>query len=414
MCTYRDELIISVNAPHHFLKADEKMQEEAKSRDWIMARITSSEEAVAGEVCISAISVSATDYQTSDTNPIGLTTGLRYMIHGTEPFDPSVMPRNPRRSTSMGMNSLLLQETSPTSVMGLSVRPVLPPYGRQSSGMITGLPSSLRELAPLSMSPGAATSKNEGYFPPMMPAVVPPIPEAPVAPTPTPASSEKADTVPSPPIQEATVPAPSAGHIETPSADKPSLSPVAESTPTTIPTGPPPIRTSHYRTSSRSTLSPTFRDTPLFAPSSLGRPASVASSHSTHSRGIPIGIPGGKAAPAMAITSSTGSGNFSPGSQGWAVGRPPSGSSLATSQRDNASGTGTGTGSEATGSPLGLGTASTTTSTTSGFSSMARTISRGFSIKPQRSSSGEGGTSGPSVKGKQSAADILKQYGESR
>jgi autophagy-related protein 11 len=40
----------AVNAPHHFLKADEKMKEEAKSRDWIMARITGTEEAVAGEV----------------------------------------------------------------------------------------------------------------------------------------------------------------------------------------------------------------------------------------------------------------------------------------------------------------------------------------------------------------------------
>jgi hypothetical protein len=44
------KLICIVNAPHHFLKADERMQEEAKSREWIMARITSSEEAVAGEV----------------------------------------------------------------------------------------------------------------------------------------------------------------------------------------------------------------------------------------------------------------------------------------------------------------------------------------------------------------------------
>lgn len=47
-----------VNAPHHFLKADEKMKEEAKSRDWIMARITGTEEAVAGDVSqISCIGV---------------------------------------------------------------------------------------------------------------------------------------------------------------------------------------------------------------------------------------------------------------------------------------------------------------------------------------------------------------------
>jgi hypothetical protein len=353
--------------------------------------------------------------QTSETNPIGLTTGLRYMIHGTEPFDPSGMPRNPRRSTSMGMNSLLLQETSPTSVMGLSNRPVLPPYGRQTSGMISGLPTSLRELAPLSMSPSATTPKSEGYFPPMMPVLIPQISDAPAAP----ASPAQASITPNPPISEATVPAPSTGQLEAAPADQPTLSPVAESTPATVPKGPPPIRTSHYRTSSRSTLSPTFRETPLFAPSSLGRPASVASSHSTHSRGMPIGIPGGKSAPAMAITSSTGSGNFSPGSHGWAVGRPPSGSSVSASRRDSGSGsaigTGTGTGTGTTGSPLGLGSASGAMSTTSGFSSMARTISRGFSIKPQRTTSGEGASgSTPGVKGKQSAADILKQYGESK
>jgi hypothetical protein len=177
---------------------------------------------------------------------------------------------------------------------------------------------------------------------------------------------------------------------------------------------PPPINASHHRRSSRSTLSPTSRDAPIFAPSTLGRPASVASNHSTQSRGIPIGLPGGKSAPAMAITSSNGSGTFSPHSQtlGWTVGRPPSGSSFSTGQSQSQRDSGSGTGIK--GSPLGLGisSGSATNSTSGGLSSMARTISRGFSINKQRASSTSAGSSGGT--GGQRAADILKQYGESR
>jgi hypothetical protein len=231
-------------------------------------------------------------------------------------------------------------------------------------------------------------------------------------------------TAEEPPVvaEESSVPPPSSpsGPLGTP-VDVPADPPVAESSVSSVPMAPT-LSTSHYRRSSRSTLSPTSRDVPLFAPSSLGRPASVASSHSTHSRGLPIGVPGGKAAPAMALTSSTGSGNFSPGSHGW-VARPPSGSSLSPSQRESGTSTTAGTGSGGKGSPLGIGTASTsaassstsTSTSTGGLSSMARTISRGFSIKPQKSSGGasSAGSAGGAGKG-QSAADILKQYGESK
>jgi hypothetical protein len=330
------------------------------------------------------------------------------------------MPRNPRRSTSMGMNSLLLQDTSPTSVMGSSVRPVLPPFSTRTSGMISGLPTCLRETAPMTMSPSLAM-KGEGYFPPIMPSVMEQAVDEPIA------QIRPETTVREPAVtaEETSVPPPSSpsGQPETP-VDVPADPPVAESDAASVPMAPT-LSTSHYRRSSRSTLSPNSRDVPLFAPSSLGRPASVASSHSTHSRGLPIGIPGGKAAPAMAITSSTGSGNFSPGSHGW-VARPPSGSSLSPSQRESGTSgasTATGTGTGGKGSPLGIGTASTsaasastsTSTSTGGLSSMARTISRGFSIKPQKSSGGasSAGSAGGAGKG-QSAADILKQYGESK
>lgn len=313
------------------------------------------------------------------------------------------------------MNSLLLQDTSPTSVMGSSVRPVLPPFSTRTSGMISGIPTSLRETAPVTMSPSLAL-KSEGYFPPIMPSVMEQVVDEPIVRTSPEKLTEESPLV----AEETSVPPPSSpsGPLKTP-VDVPANPPVAESDAASVSMAPT-LSTSHYRRSSRSTLSPNSRDVPLFAPSSLGRPASVASSHSTHSRGLPIGIPGGKAAPAMAITSSTGSGNFSPGSHGW-VARPPSGSSLSPSQRDSGTSTAPGTGTGGKGSPLGIGTASTsaasasTSTSTGGLSSMARTISRGFSIKPQKSSGGTSSAGSAGNAGKApSAADILKQYGESK
>ena len=335
------------------------------------------------------------------------------------------MPRNPRRSTSMGMNSLLLQDTSPTSVMGSSARPVLPPFSTRTSGLISGLPTSLRETAPMTTSPSLAIHRNEGYFPPIMPSVMEQVSE----PTSASGMTERiaveprdslADTVMPvlPNDENVSIPPPSAGPPTTSQVDTAAAASVAETAPLPVPIAPS-LSANKYRRSSRSTLSPKSRDVPLFAPSSLGRSASVASSHSTQSRGLPIGGSGGKSAPAMAITSSTGSGNFSPGSHGF-IARPPSQSSFS-SQRDSGSGTGTGTGtasgSGTKGSPLGVGTPSAaSTSTSGGLSSMARTISRGFSIKPQRTggrTSSAGSAGGDGGKG-QSAADILKQYGESK
>ena len=268
----------------------------------------------------------------------------------------------------------------------------------------------------MTMSPSLAM-RGEGYFPPIMPSVMEQVVDEPIARTTPETTTDETSVI----AEDTSVPPPSSGPPETP-VDTPADPPVADSSAASIPMAPT-LSTSHYRRSSRSTLSPTSRDVPLFAPSSLGRPASVASSHSTHSRGLPIGIPGGKAAPAMAITSSTGSGNFSPGSHGW-VARPPSGSSLSPSQRESGTSgisTAPGTGTGGKGSPLGIGTASTsaasasTSTSTGGLSSMARTISRGFSIKPQKTNSGasSAGSAGGAGKG-QSAADILKQYGETK
>jgi hypothetical protein len=377
------------------------------------------------------------------------------------------MPRNPRRSTSMGLNSILIQDGpgSPSQVFNQSSRPSLPTSSadRQSSMTISGLPTSLRETAPLMMSPGGGSHRSEGYFPPILAASAFPQPLQSMAPSteaslsgdatmpsptdtftqvglPTPAVSlptESSTTAVQPPIpSNVTVPPPSSTSANA-QVDKPAplkLSPVDETpTQTRLSTSnipgavPAPIRTSHYRSSSRSTLSPTSRDTPLFAPSSVGRPASVASSHSTHSRGIPIGGPGGKSSPAMAITSSEGSGTgrFSPGSHGMTIGRPPSGSSFTASSSRMESGSGgsaLGISTGLKGSPLGIASASNSSGlgvglgtgggSGSGFGGMARTISRGFSVGKTRTTSENSAGSGAGKA--QTAAEILKQYGEKK
>lgn len=42
--------LTAVSAPHNFLKIDERWQEKVNTREWIMARIVTTDEAVAGDV----------------------------------------------------------------------------------------------------------------------------------------------------------------------------------------------------------------------------------------------------------------------------------------------------------------------------------------------------------------------------
>lgn len=391
----RSYAAFNVNAPHHFLKADGNRREWSDNRDWIMARITTCEEVVAGE--------------TPETNPFGITPGLRYQVHATEPFDPAAIPKFPRRSTSMGMNSLLLQDASPNQPS--RIRSFTPGTSAPSApmGMPTetpsGLSTSLRETAPVIMSPAVVTQKPDSYFPPM--------------------SSSPSSTDQSVDAADPTVPPPSTVQVEqvTPT-DQPKLSPVAESMTnskgSTIAAVP--MRTSHYRTSSRSTASPTLRDAPIFAPSYLGRPASVASSHSQHPHSIPIGAPGGKSAPAMAITTSDGgSGSHSPGDRGPFLDRRPSIPSLnPLGQRDEGgigrsplgtttipSGTGTGT-------RTGAGTPDDVAVSVSSGKVTPRTISRGFSIGGLGKKRTVSNASSVGADKTQTAVDILKQYEEKK
>ena len=352
------------------------------------------------------------------------------------------MPRLARRSTSMGVNSLLLQDASPKQ----SSR--IPSFTPGNAGLRdvswtgpdagipnetpSGLSTSLRETVPPTMSPMAITQKPDSYFPsmpisralaraPSLPVIeTKPVPAPePLLPTTetTPMATSPSDDAPP---STGTVPPPSSGQTTAGRRQEPEISPVTDSaTATSSSITAVPMRTSQHRTSSRTASSPISRDTPVFAPSSLGRPVSVASSTSPHGRGfgIPIGPSGGKTAPAMPITTSDGSGSHTPIDSAPMVegDRRSSFSSLTPSQRDEAGTIGK--------SPLGT-TALTPASSRGGLGVgnevqrtgadgrvTPRTISRGFSIgsfgKKRTTSSA---SSVLAAEKAQTAVDLLKEF----
>lgn len=353
------------------------------------------------------------------------------------------MPRLTRRSTSMGMNSMLLQDASPKQSSriqsftpgnaGLRDMSWTGPDAGLPNETPSGMSTSLRETVPPTMSPMAITQKPDSYFPSMpasrAPARAPSsalIDTKPVSapePVPVPTETTPISTTPSDEAIPSTgiVPPPSSGQTTAGRRQEPKTSPITESSATTSSSVTAvPMRTSQHRTTSRTASSPVSRDTPIFAPSSLGRPVSVASSTSPHGRGfgIPIGSSGGKTAPAMAITSSYGSGDHPPiGSVSMIEGdrRSSSSSSLTPSQREETGAIGK--------SPLGASTL--TPSSSRGGLGLGkevaeggadgkitpRTISRGFSIgsfgKKRTTSSA---SSVVAAEKAQTAVDILKQF----
>lgn len=363
---------------------------------------------------ISAATGTAADAcQSNETNPLNLTVGLRYHIHGTEPFDATAMPKMSRRSTSMGVNSLLLQDASPvqpTRLRSLTVNnaPAAEPSTKAELKPLTETPSalstSIRETAPLSLSPTGVLEKPDGYFPPIA--------------IPQPASrsdhTTPTGTVP-PPVPGPYLTDPPARPQATEKSPIDEESSLAEAAPMALP-----VRSSHHRTPSRALASPTMREAAVFAPSSLGRPASVASSHSSHPRGIPIGPTGGKSAPAMAITTSDGSGGHSPGDRGPFLDdrRRASGSSLTAEQREEVGSVGIGR------SPLSNSSGSRAPSTvlTRGVQEAGdasgkatpRTISRGFSIGAFGKKRTASNASTAPLDKAQTAVDILKQYDDKK
>lgn len=463
--------------------------------------------------------------QTPETNPYGLADGVTYYTHHVEEYDPSQPPsqtRTSRRSTSLGLNgngsgnglnsgtpgepsiSRVLPSTTPTQARRRSIPTAAPLPTTNEDDLQDAISPELPAETPF--TPGqaafatrpAADRGQSGYFPAMSSIMPPPLitPLQQQSSTPTRPAQRLTASRHSPETDSlevsgleppASLPPPrpstlSASTTTAPSPpNPPGLSPPvapastqANITPTTS-TPPPaihrrvPSRHSPITGSSISNLGG-GRETPsaIFAPSSLGRPASVASSHSSHIRGFPSSSgagpslgPGtiGKSAPAMAITTSGEDSLASSAilesrrtSASYGQGRSPS--SIGGTPNDHGFGSISRTMpgaltafSPASGPDRALALAGesrpqvgplqsdTPSGGIGGVSAVARSISRGFSIAKKRStssfiptlSSSPSGTGGGSDSGggsgsgtradggqksQQTAADILKQYGK--
>lgn len=374
----------SVSAPYHFMRAPDEKQEEWKTRDNIIARITTTKEAVASDA--------------PGSNPFGLANGLTYYIHEVEEYDPQTVKQTRRSLSAHG------PETGASQVSGGSIaRPA-----RQMSA-----PSATA----LGLSPDKA--RKDGYFPPMdLIAPEPASSPSPTSPTPEePGPSASASAEPGPPS-----PPP-------PSAADPKLSPVSEVPPPLarpLPSSVAPRRVpsssqqqaalaGHHRNSSRTSLSSSpLPHAPVFTPSSgAGRPASVASNHSL-AKGLPT-MPTAEAAPPMVTTLSGdrmehpfqrqvlrtppfGQPTALPGT----TRRPSHSSPLANDARTAAGG--------GTRSPDGNGTSGPTPSSTAGK------LVRGFAGRMRRTSASEAVKDDPAKKqaeegqGASAALDALRRF----
>ncbi|WWD21963.1 hypothetical protein CI109_106451 [Kwoniella shandongensis] len=295
----------NISAPHNFLKVTDAMQEQIKTREWIIARIVKTEEAIA----------SGGD---NISNPFGLADGLRYYTHHVEEYNPTSI-RSPRRSTSSYAGHSAERDMTVSQMMASTSRSV----GLEQT---PGVDSVGIASPPRVQAPGQGRPRSQsGYFPPMSSMTEngrqeqststsdSPDPEEFAGPpeTPRPAiaifdkvQQTEPDDEETSTSQESTIPPPSS-----PAASGAPLSP------TPAPAQPiPPRVISHTRMSSKTSIaaSPPSREPSLtpghaFA-SSLVRPSSVASSASSYPKGL--GLPGSKAAPApaMAVTTSSGGG----------------------------------------------------------------------------------------------------------
>ncbi|WVR04359.1 hypothetical protein IAU60_001360 [Kwoniella sp. DSM 27419] len=335
----------NVSAPHNFLKVAEGLQKQIKTREWIIARIVKTEEAIAsgGESPI--------------TNPFGLADGLRYYTHHVEEYNPHAV-RPPRKSTERdaSVSQMLASPTRMTpglgsapldSIAGMenalsaSGKTPMPSRGRSSSGYfppISVLATSNRIEAALSsearngMPSVADVNGTSIEVVPSSQVEEPPVYEgldAPAAKAQDGAESTFNSRVVADPYgsplgfmskPSVTLPASASG----PLPPAPSSSPVVPTVPASgaasaivepVPGTTSVARATHSRQGSHGTPrspTPASRDIPFaLNPASIVRPSSSASSASSYPKALTIGPSGGKGAlaPAMATTSSTSSAN---------------------------------------------------------------------------------------------------------
>lgn len=272
----------NISAPHHFLSVTDMIQQQLVGKDYYLARITSTDEAVVNG-------------DSPSTNPYGLAEGLRYYSHHVEEWMPTA-PRQPRRSQSANAsatqnNNAESNTISPISMRARAQSSFLPQYPKPDDDSSAPPPSPPARLSP----PHAPTPTRTSPVPRMTSAS--PIPEASD-------SSEARNGSPAPnPVSTRSPPPQPLRAIHAQSPPPPPSSPTS---PMNVRVNPPTAATRSHRSSLASTSSPPPRDGVPFTPNSFGRPSSVASSTSSHPRGLPIptGTGGTKGAPAAPVATS--------------------------------------------------------------------------------------------------------------
>ncbi|WVF70148.1 hypothetical protein IAT40_004936 [Kwoniella sp. CBS 6097] len=334
----------NISAPHNFLKVNDTMQEQISTREWIIARIVKTDEAV------------ARGGDSLETNPFGLADGLRYYTHHVEEYNPHAV-RPPRRSTSTsfqpikdpsGSVSQMLSSThrSTSTSAGMTIEPMteadsllspsaktpmaMPSRGRTGSSYFPtiGDSSSNGRAKDQEISRGSTSDSPEpisdgihGSQPDSDHVVVhdDPLPLHTPATEPAQSTDEaripaKAASIPLPavPASSPTVPALAEADSSTATADiGPSAQPIPQSQSS--------YRKTHSRLPSRGTpTSPPSRDHNFSkdgshpTPALFARPSSVASSASSYPKVLTLGPSSGKSALAPATTTAVDSGSASP------------------------------------------------------------------------------------------------------
>ncbi|WVW78803.1 hypothetical protein I302_100765 [Kwoniella bestiolae CBS 10118] len=307
----------NISAPHNFLKVTDAMQEQIKTREWIIARIVKTDEAI------------ASGGDAPETNPFGLADGLRYYTHHVEEYNPHAI-RPSRRSTSASLHPNTEKDTSISQMLSSTHR----------TPGVTEPISSVDMISP-TKTPRSRPRAGSGYFPPMT-VVSEKVKESEeVSDSPEPDDETSLETkhdqnnsiaennpviVESPDQQgkeqEVADSTNTKSEIGISTSTSTPLPPVLTSSPTVpLPSSQPiPPRKTHSRLPSRGTtpVSPPLGSTrENLIPGSLGRPSSVASSSaaSSYPKGLTIGPSSGKGtlAPAMATNTSTDSSSVSTG-----------------------------------------------------------------------------------------------------
>ncbi|OCF30460.1 hypothetical protein I316_07896 [Kwoniella heveanensis BCC8398] len=432
--TARSWAAFNISAPHNFLKVNDAMQEQISTREWIIARIVKTDEAI------------ATGGDSLETNPYGLADGLRYYTHHVEEYNPHAV-RPPRRSTSTSYQTIKDPSGSVGQMLSSSThRPTSASAGGIPIEPLTEVDSLLSPSAktPMAMPGGGRGRSGSSYFPRFDNSVTSglhdnaEISRGSTSDSPEPLSDAGQDLRPDsdhvivddePPVRPHAPESASVGLAgDVPSAATADSVPLPGGTPASSPTVPaPPIpsssipfsanttatsaqpiplpqssyRKTHSRFPSRGTpTSPPSRDHTYSrdkntdkdkdkdgshpSPALFARPSSVASSASSYPKVLTLGPSSGKSALAPATTTTVDSGHASPSLTALdkseaqrTITRKQSSSTLGMSISPDGAGLGAGLASRPIFSPIG-------TSTGVGIGEKSRRGSKISAVRPDR------------------------------